>query len=497
VSDTPADELTERAAEYLDRIVGGGETTPATCEAMDVSPRTVRYYREQLREAGIPLTSTDDDPPIWHRADSEPPDATGDAAAESDEPLAEDWRETPVAADDPSPRDLTERERYIATELQTGASVEELAEDIGTRPTVISQHLRDLRGQGWQVYFDETTEDVVIEGDTALRSSEHTGTRTRKANRWWERRHNELVRQFKGQDAPTAELSDAGDEDIIIHLTDVHAGDEVHTPDLTNVYNIDTVGRIVRYVTDKALELAEYHGEDYGTCHLCWGGDMVTNEGIYSGQFEDLDAWLDEQAEGVHHPLMEQIYRCSDRFDAVNVVTQVGNHGEMRASGTSRQANADLLVYKGLRNSVADVRRYGEGSAFDNVNFNIGQGRPYVNFPVRGGRLTGHLRHGQDRKPYAQTAASGDDWKTTLLNHDFDVSLIGHHHVSGRIPWDGPPVVASGSPKPPGHFVDQIAGATSLDPRETTREIGHVLTVADHGITAEMPIKTHDFEYAV
>jgi hypothetical protein len=35
VSDTRADELTERAAEYLDRIVGGGETTPATCEAME------------------------------------------------------------------------------------------------------------------------------------------------------------------------------------------------------------------------------------------------------------------------------------------------------------------------------------------------------------------------------------------------------------------------------------------------------------------------------
>ena len=61
----------------------------------------------------------------------------------------------------------------------------------------------------------------------------------------------------------------------------------------------------------------------------------------------------------------------------------------------------------------------GEGDAFENVNFRIGQARPYTNFPLRGGKLRGHLRHGQDRKPQA-TRAGSDDWKTTLMNHDFD-----------------------------------------------------------------------------
>jgi hypothetical protein len=193
-------------------------------------------------------------------------------------------------------------------------------------------------------------------------------------------------------------------------------------------------------------------------------------------------------------PLLEQVAGYAERFGTVNVVCQVGNHGENRASGTSRQANADLILFKSVRNAIAAAQKYGSDD-FENVNFRIGQARPYVNFPLRGGDLKGHLRHGQDRKPQAVTRAGHDEWVTTLQNHAFDVGFINHHHISGEIPWDGPPVIVSGSPKPPSDFVDRIAGSTSLDPTDRAREISYCLGVADHGVTGRYPVKTHDFDY--
>jgi len=401
-----------------------------------------------------------------------------------------------LAEDPPDESDLTKRERYIAAELETGATVDGLADDLDERESVVTQHLRDLYASGWDVYIDDSAGLVTLEGDHALRSSEHKGTRTRKANQWWEKRHSALVRDFNALPTPSTDITKhRGQEDWVHHFSDIHAGDKVLTPDRTNVYNADLVPEIVRYDTRKSLELYDYHGVDCDVAHLLWGGDFVTNEGIYQGQFEDLDAWLDEQHDMLMEPLLEQVKAYSERFEAVNVVCQVGNHGENRASGTSKQANADLVLYKSIRNAIAAVIKFGEGSAFGNVNFRIGQARPYTNFPLRGGKLRGHLRHGQDRKPQATTRAGSDDWKTTLMNHDFDVSFLGHHHSSGRIVWDGPPVIASGTPKPPSDFVDRIAAATSLDPRDQTREISHCAGVADHGVTGVYPVKTHDFDY--
>lgn len=472
-------DLTDRQREYLDALPA--DSLAAWGEAVGVSKTGAESARDRLNEH----------PDIDIRYDGEWRNHGGDLTQTAP------WEDTAVAEEDPSEADLTERERYIAQKLQTGATPAELADDIGTRETVVHQHLRDLRASGWAVYRDETAGLVALEGDHALRSSEHKGTRTRKANRWWEQRHSALVRDFKSLETPTAdELVGTGDEDWVHILTDVHAGDKVHTPDGTNVYNTaDTVARIIEYDTRKSLELAEYHGADYGTALLGWLGDFLTNEGIYQGQFEDLDAWLDEQHNAMMEPLLGQVKAYSERFDRVVVVCHPGNHGQHRASGTSKQANADLVLYKSVRNAIAAIRKHGDDAILDNVEFHIGQARPYTNYYLRDGNIKIHLRHGQDRPPQATTRAGSDDWKTTLLNHEFDVAAMGHHHVSGKVAWDGPPVFIVGTPKPPSDFVDRIAAATSLDPRERSRKISQCFGVADHGVTGEYSVKTHDFDY--
>jgi hypothetical protein len=339
------------------------------------------------------------------------------------------------------------------------------------------------------VYVDETAGHVGIESDRPLRSSEHKGTRTRKANRWWEQTHNALVRGFRALDTPDTPLASSdGGEDWILHLTDLHAGDRVRNDEGEVVYSTAQVPSLIDYITEQGIRLADKHGSEYDTAHLLWGGDFVTNEGIYEGQFEDLDAWLDEQHESLIDPLIRQLKTFAERFETVQVVCQVGNHGKNRASGTSKQANADLILYKSVRNVVAQLREHAD--VLGNVRFVIGEAQPYRNFDLRGGALTGHLRHGQHRRPQAETSARDKEWTKTLLDHDFDVALMGHYHISGRIPWDGPPIIVSPSPKPAGEFVETVGGRLP----SANQGVATAFGVSDAGLTGVFPVDTRNYD---
>lgn len=473
-------------------------------EVLGMARNTHRNWRRRdLRERGDYLERNEDEARAAALRSFLGREAEGEGAPYAGPSDAETGEEDPLAAvedllagvergEEPDPGDLTDRERYIATKLQKGATIEGLVDDLGTRRSVALQHLEDLKRQGWKVYVDDTAEMVAIEGDHVLRSSEHKGTRTRKANRWWESRHNELVRRFRGLETPNADLawSDGG-EDWVTHQTDLHAGDKVRTDDGRVVYETAMIPDVIDYITDQSLRLARKHGSDYDTAHLLWGGDFVTGEAIYSGQFEDLDAWLDAQVETLATPLVRQVkaFARSPLFDVVQVVAKSGNHGENRASGTSRQANADLILYKLLRIVVAQLREH--AGMLDNVNWRIGQVQPYRNFQMRGGRVKGHLRHGQHRRPQAETSARKKEWLATAWDHDPDVIYAGHYHVGGRVPWEGPPILFSGSPKPPASFVEKIGEKGVPTPH---REVATAHGMSDDGLTSVFPIDTRYFD---
>jgi len=495
-------EFENREREILEQYPG---TRAEIAESVGLSKSTIADYHQRLKAKGFEFECDRNDGytwrvtavPDWFAADEHARDTDTDSEGfewvvddSSPDPDADlpDLSDTRVEGSDPDPDDLTDRERVLVHELRTGATPEDLQDELDVSPTVLTAHLRDLKRSGGRVYVDETDEQVALDGDHNLRSSEHTGTRTRKANRWWEARHSALVREFAGLETPTAPLrSTDGAEDWIVHLTDLHAGDRVRDDDGTILYQTEDIPEVVDYITEQALRLADKHGSEYDTCHLLWGGDMVTNSGIYEGQFEDLDAWLDEQHETVMTPLVRQLKTLADAFPTVNVVAQVGNHGEHRASGTSRQANADLILYKSVRNVVAHLREH--AGLLENVNLQIGQATAYKNFALRDGELTGHLRHGQHRRPQAETSARKKEWLSTLRNHDFDLALAGHHHVSGRVPWDGPPILFSPSPKPSGEFVERL-GETVAGGHQG---VATVCGVSDDGLTAAFPVDTRRY----
>lgn len=474
MTDTP--ELTQRLEEYLDAL-------PAPSYAdwgdrLGVAATTAESAKDRLNDIeGIDVQKVDGQ---WR-------DTAGVELEYSDDDV-DDQDESK-----PDPDDLTDRERYIATELKTSATVEELAEDLGERESVVRTHLDDLGEQGWEIYHDESADLYEIEGDHTLRSSEHKGTRTRRANRWWETRHNEIVRQFKRLGDPTIEAgAEDGNEDWVTHFTDLHAGDVVRGYDGEIVHQTSDLLPLIDYVTERSLALADKHGSDYDTAYLLWGGDAVTSEAIYDGQFENLDAWLDEQIDVLHDPLLRQIKAFADEFDAVRVICQAGNHGDIRASGSSKQANADLILYKGLRNTVAALQ---EEDVLTNVGFKIGRAGSPTPFHLRGGEMHGQLRHGQDRSPQADTSARTKEWFSTLLDSEnfgskFDVAWMGHHHVSGRLPWNGPPVIISGSPKPGGEYPRKLGAMVGPNQPEIATAHG----VSDDGVTGVFPIDTRHYD---
>jgi hypothetical protein len=70
---------------------------------------------------------------------------------------------------------------------------------------------------------------------------------------------------------------------------------------------------------------------------------------------------------------------------------------------------------------------------------------------------------------------------------------MGHHHVSGRIPWNGPPILVSGSPKPGGDYVEEIGEkGQSTQPSQ----IAHCHGVSDDGVTSIWPVDTRNYQHS-
>jgi len=459
-------ELTDRQREYLDALPQ--PSYQAWGAAVGSSESSANEMADTLSEyGGIEIEKRDGQ---WRNT------ANQQSGGDPDKALVSDDRD-----------DLTDREAYIYKRLP--ANAESLADDLGVSERVVEAHLDAIADKGWSLEADEAGNYLGVDVQH-LRSSEHKGQRTRAANEWWQNRHDYLAHEFQTLDWPRAEQQPTpAREDWVTHLTDLHAGDRVRREDGRVVYDTDDIPEVIDHVTRRSLALADKHGSEYDTAHLLWGGDFVTGEGVYEGQHEHLEAWLDEQVDLLHEPLKNQLRTFAEEFGRVQVVAMIGNHGKVRASGVTGRVNADLLLYKSIRNTIAALVDEGVEWA-DRINFLLGEARAYRNFPLRGGELRGHLRHGQNRKPQAETSARELDWKNTLIDHDFDLAYIGHHHVSGRIPWSGPPVFVSGSPKPGGEFVDAIGG--TRDARDN-REIAHVHGVSDDGLTGSFPIDTRNF----
>lgn len=374
--------------------------------------------------------------------------------------------------------DLTDRQEELLAALP--ASKQRLADRLGVAPTTVEGHLNRIRDKGISLEYDQGANQWFLHNEQKVRrvSTKHTGSKTREANDLVTELEKQVLRRLERKEPLVASQDPTpGNEDIVLHLTDLHIGDVVEDERGREIYNTSIAVDVVDHVTRKALDIRELMSSvaTVDTLHLLWGGDMITNENIYDGQAFDIDGMLLDQMTAAVGALTRQVKTFAEEFDAVNVVAQPGNHGKTRASGVSKQANMDLVTYRWIDDRLRE-------STVDNVNFVTSEATWHKTFPLRGGEWTGFLTHGQDSLKHADsTAASSRDWRGWLNEFGFDIAYRGHYHESRREPvQNGPFVIESPSPKPPDGWVSRV-GQGSVD--------GHHKRVATiHGVSDDRPL---------
>lgn len=329
-----------------------------------------------------------------------------------------------------------------------------IAEELGISRRAVRGRMKGVEETGGQLERDRN--DVWYwAGEENLHriTSRHKTTVTKKANAYLTELEAELKQFFKRHEPATAAIQTTeSHEDVVIHLTDNHFGQIRYNDRGEQIFNTDIAERRVRKIIQTALRLIKRHrdaGWQFDNCHLLLGGDAVTNENIYDHQPYNIDRTLDEQIHVAAECYYRQVERLAREFETVQVVTQVGNHGEIRASGQSKQANADDIAY-GRLDAMVRISPH-----LDNVHFVRNDSTNYVNFRMRGWR--GHLRHGQDSLVHIGTSSGKKRWLQWLTQHDFDIGFRGHYHEFKVEQVHDCPVIMSGSICPPGDYEESLA----------------------------------------
>lgn len=461
------DGYTDAQVEVLRKIPG---TRLEIGNELGISIRAVRGRMDGIEERGGKFSRDEDG--IWRWAGERDLEEVLEGYGivyEKEEPEDDD--------DGFSAQDLTERETYLVQSVLP-ASTEEVAHELKISPRVADTHIEELQERGVPIEYDESNEAWYVPDGKAKRKigSRHMGSITRRANDWLGAKEDLQIRQARSIE-PVIAVQDPeeGNEDIVAALSDLHVGQSVEDENGEVIYGEDEWRAAVREFSHKCLSIPERmvapHIE-FDTMHLLLNGDMVTNENIYNHQIEDIGAYLADQIDIAVEELVQLIFTLSERYPKVNVVCQVGNHGEMRASGSTKQANADLFVYRELER----VLYYSE---YENVNFQVGDATAYKTFKLRGGKWNAFATHGQSTyEQITGTSASDSQMQNWLvgLEEQPDLFYLGHYHEYRHAPVNGVPAVRIPSPKPGGVYEWKLG---KMEARNASPKIGYIHGVSD------------------
>lgn len=458
---TEGDGLTEGQKEIVELIPS---TREEIAEELGISRRSVRYRMNKIEENGGKFRRDSDY--VWY----------WDGEEDVEEFVEEDTEEE----QDFSPSELTEREEYLVQTVLP-ASTEEIADELKIAERVADTHIENLKDRGVPIEHDENNNAWYVTDENVKRKigSRHMGTITRKANDWLAQVEDTQIRQARSID-PVIAVQDPeeGNEDIVAAFSDLHVGQSVEDELGNVIYGEEEWREAVREFTQKCLSIPERmvapHIE-FDTIHLLLNGDIVTNENIYHHQIEDIGAYIADQIDIAVEELVQLVFTLSENYDTVNVICQVGNHGEMRASGSTKQANADLFVYRELKR----ILNYSE---YENVNFQVGDATAYKTFKLRGGEWNAFATHGQSSyEQITGTSASDSQMQNWLngLRDQPDIFYLGHYHEYRHAPVNGVPAIRIPSPKPGGIHEWQIG---KMQSRNAIPKIGYIHGVSDERV---------------
>ena len=355
-------------------------------------------------------------------------------------------------------RQMTESERELVSTLPE--RLPDLADELDTDQNQVLQLISSIKEK-----FED--DDVVAEEGgvyfwngsekkkrVAIKSKQKV---TYELNEMAIEEEDYVVRRLKQKGPLTAvQQPKAGNQDLILHFTDLHMGDVTEDDRSIEQYNPEMAANVPLIIAKKVIMVDKALDTDFDTVHIALGGDMVTGEDVYQGQPFHIRRKGKEQLVQTIDPLLRMIETLADHFPTVQVVGVQGNHGDL-GTNTSRQLNLDLIMYHWLKDRLID-------RGWTNIDFEVSEATPYKNFDVRGGRWRAHLRHGEEALGHIGTPSAKERWANWADKHKMDIGLRGHFHEARREPVHNRiPVYESPSAKVDDDFAERIGMPDNSD----------------------------------
>lgn len=132
-----------------------------------------------------------------------------------------------------------------------------------------------------------------------------------------------------------------GDNDLIIHLTDIHCGVNINSP--MNQFNTEILKERLQKYLDEIIEIQRMYQSE--NAYLILGGDNISGIIHLNARIEAKENII-TQIMVVTDLISDFIYELSKVFNKVEVHTTAGNHSRSTASKeeTIKGENFDLLV---------------------------------------------------------------------------------------------------------------------------------------------------------
>ena len=228
---------------------------------------------------------------------------------------------------------------------------------------------------------------------------------------------------------PRKKEYDGGENAMVVHLTDMHAGIRIRNS--KNAYDENILHDRLQEYLDRIDEVAGRHGAE--ECHLLLGGDMISGL-IHPNLRLENNMNVIEQVKTVCNYVSEFVYGLLRTFAKVYVHSVSGNHSRLSPNKEQHLNGEELDALVPFYLDTAF-------SGMDNVQIDTeNQYGDYISvFTVKGHHFVG--LHGDKDSP--QNAVTN---AIKITGVSPDVVMIGHRHTNAMVTADnGSKIIQSGS----------------------------------------------------
>ena len=265
------------------------------------------------------------------------------------------------------------------------------------------------------------------------------------------------------EDYAPPHIYEASGSDLIVHLTDLHAG--LNISNFTNKFNENILRDRMQEYLDKIGEIQFVQGAE--NCYLLLGGDMISG-GIHTPL--RIEANMDVMGQVKLAPIMVTSFVkvLSGMFTNVYVYSVAGNHSRLfpNKKESAKGENLDVLIPFYV---AAKLEKY-ENVYVEEEN----EEESVARFKVRGHSVFGV--HGD--KDNMETVVQK---LTMFFGEKPDIVLAGHRHTNGMRTVYDTKVIESGCVSGPDNFC--------MDHRLVNKPEQMVVVVKDYGVDCIYDVK--------